>query len=328
MTMPHPANENNPLVSVLVACYNQSRYVKECLDSVCAQTYRNVELIIIDDRSQDDSVAVIQEWLCANNVPAKFVAHAENQGICKTFNDALFRSTGKYISLLAADDVYLTNKIEHQVEMFERLPAEVGVVYGDAWQMDESGNRLEEKFVNAHRRFETMPEGNIFHILLSRNFIPAAAAMIRRECFEALGPYDEALVYEDFDMWLRIARHYQFAFSPYIDVKYRIVPGSITRALLRKGTGAYESDFRIYEKWIHSNELSLRERQQIRARLAAIAFHMYRDKCPGRNRYLGKAFRYHSGKYLLAMLLSASFRRALKYFTGWPPRPISATKQS
>ncbi|HXI23992.1 MAG TPA: glycosyltransferase [Pyrinomonadaceae bacterium] len=311
---------NRPLVSVLVACYNQARYVEECLDSVLNQTYENIELIIIDDCSQDDSASVIQRWLVTNNFTATFFRHQQNQGICKTFNAALQRATGEYVCVLAADDVYLPEKIECQVRIMENLPPKVGVVYSDSWQMDVDGNPLAEKFIEAHRQFQVMPEGNLFSVLLRGNFIPAMATMIRRECFATVGPYDEELVYEDFDMWLRIARHYDFAFSATISAKYRIVPESMTR-VLRKGTTALKSEFRIFEKLIRSNEFTEDERRHVKARLASIAFHMYENNCAGRTRYLRKVFRYYPCKYTLAMLLLASSRVPFGYFKRILPRP-------
>jgi glycosyltransferase involved in cell wall biosynthesis len=312
---------NRPLVSVLVACYNQARYVEECLDSVRNQTYENIELIIIDDCSQDESASVIQRWLVTHNFAATFFRHHENQGICKTFNAALQRANGEYICVLAADDVYLPEKIAGQVRIMENLPPKVGVVYSDSWQMDVDGNSLPEKFIEAHRRFSVMPEGYLFPVLLGGNFIPAMATTIRRECFATVGPYDEELVYEDFDMWLRIARHYDFAFSSTISAKYRIVPESVTRAVLRNGTTALESDFRIFEKLIRSNELTQDERRLVNTRLASTAFHMYENNYAGRNHYLLKVFRYYPCKYTLAMLLLASSRVPFRYFDRLLPRP-------
>jgi glycosyltransferase involved in cell wall biosynthesis len=309
--------DNRPLVSVLVACYNQARYVEECLASVLNQTYENIEVIIIDDCSQDDSASVIQRWLVANNSTATFFRHHQNQGICKTFNAALQRATGEYICVLAADDVYLPEKIDEQVRIMEALPPKVGVVYSDSWQMDVDGIPLAEKFIEAHRRFQVMPEGHLFPVLLGGNFIPAMATMIRRECFDTVGPYDEELVYEDFDMWLRISRHYDFAFSPTISAKYRIVPGSISR-VLRNETAALESDFRICEKLIRCNELTRDERWLVKVRLASIAFHMYANA--GRNQYLRKIVRYHPCKYTLAIWLFATARVPFRYFDRMLPR--------
>ncbi len=325
MTLTKAGESNPPLVSVLVACFNQARYVEECLDSVLNQTYENTELIIIDDCSQDDSASVIQQWLVTHNFKATFVRHQQNQGVCKTFNAALHRASGKYICVLAADDVYLPHKIDHQVRIMETLPPKVGVVYSDAWQMDVDGNPLAENFIEAHRRFQVMPEGCLFPVLLEGNFIPAPATMIRRECFETVGPYDEELIYEDFDMWLRIARHYDFAFSPAVSAKYRIVPESVTRVVLRNGTAALKSEFRIFEKLMRGNELNQDERRHVKVRLAAIAFHMYESNYAGRRRYLRKVFRYYPCKYTLAMLLLASSRVPFRYFDRIlprrPPRP-------
>ena len=320
--MTQTSGADRPLVSILVACYNQARYVAECLNSVLHQTYENVELIIIDDCSQDDSASEIQQWLVANNFAATFFGQRENQGICKTFNAALQRAKGKYICVLAADDVYRPEKLDDQVRIMESLPPKVGVVYSDAWQMDVDGNPLAEKFIEAHRRFETIPAGYLFPVLLEGNFIPAPATMIRRECFETVGPYDEALIYEDFDMWLRIARHYDFAFSPTISARYRIVPGSITRAVLREGT-ALESDFRICEKLIRDDELTRDERRLVKARLASIAFHMYANHA-GCNRYLRKIVRYHPCKYTVAMWLCAAARVPFRYFDRMLTRPATA----
>jgi hypothetical protein len=195
----------------------------------------------------------------------------------------------------------------------ENLPSKVGVVYSDAWQMDVDGNPLAEKFIETHRRFQVMPEGDLFPVLLVGNFIPALATMIRRECFDTVGNYDEELVYEDFDMWLRIARHYDFVFSPTISAKYRIVPESMTR-VLRNGTTRLGSDFRICEKLIRGNELTQDELRLVKARFASIAFHMYENNYAGCNQYLRKVVRYHPCKYTFAMWLLATLRVPFRCF--------------
>src|ERR1035437_9840246 len=100
----------NPLVSMIVLSYNQCRYVLETLESVKAQTYNATQLIIVDDCSSDDSVATIEHWLQENRIHCAFIRHKENQGICKSLNDALAVANGKYISMIAADDVWLPDK--------------------------------------------------------------------------------------------------------------------------------------------------------------------------------------------------------------------------
>ena len=97
--------------------------------------------------------------------------------------------------------------------------------------MDEHGNQIAGDFIEHVGGVHSPPEGDIYEALLAQNFIPAMATLIRRECFTTVGPYDESLAYEDWDMWLRIARHYEFAFTPGIHVRYRVHPKSLSQRL-------------------------------------------------------------------------------------------------
>ena len=177
----------NPMVSMIVLCYNQSRFVLETLESVKAQTYKTTQLIIVDDCSSDDSVATIESWLHENGIDCTFIRHQKNQGICKSLNDALAVATGKYISMVASDDIWLPDKIAQQVEIMESQPDHVGVLYSDAFQMDEHGNLLPDMFIAAHRKLPEMPQGQILDTLLEGNFIPAMTTLIRRSCYDKVG---------------------------------------------------------------------------------------------------------------------------------------------
>src|SRR5580700_11042120 len=149
---------DNPLVSMIVLCYNQARFVVETLESVKAQTYKPTELIILDDCSSDDSVTVIENWLQENGIECTFIRHQKNQGICKSLNEALSFATGKYISEISSDDVWLPDKIARQVEIMESQPDEVGVVYSDAFQIDDHGQILPETLITSCRRLTEMPQ--------------------------------------------------------------------------------------------------------------------------------------------------------------------------
>jgi glycosyltransferase involved in cell wall biosynthesis len=232
--MASPVNgklKNCPLVTVFVGCYNHSRFVEECLDSVRHQTYPNLEVIIFDDRSKDNSVAVIDTWLKKQRLDWQFVPHTKNIGICASLNEVLRLAGGKYISMVAADDVWLPDKTARQVEMMEQLPGDVGVVYSDAFQIDENGKALPQMFIEAHREFVVPPEGFLFDVFLEGNFIPAMTTLIRRECFTQVGTYDEDLCFEDWDMWMRISRTFRFAYDTFPAAKYRIVSSSVVRTM-------------------------------------------------------------------------------------------------
>ena len=224
------AQTDKPLVSMIVLCYNQAQFVVETLESVKAQTYKPTQLIIFDDCSSDDSVAVIEKWLLENDVECIFIRHERNQGICKSLNQALSHAIGKYISMIASDDIWLPDKIATQVEIMESQPDQVGVVYSDAFRIDEDGNVLPDKFIPADRRLPEMPQGQILNTLLEGNFIPGMATLIRRSCFDKVGPYDESLRWEDWDMWMRIARDYHFAYSPVPSARYRVHPKSVSHS--------------------------------------------------------------------------------------------------
>jgi glycosyltransferase involved in cell wall biosynthesis len=220
-----------PLVTMIVLCYNQARFVVETLDSVKDQTYKHTELVIIDDCSSDDSVAVITRWLRENpDLRCTFIPHQKNQGICKSLNEALSITSGKYISIIASDDIWLPDKIERQVAIMESQRDSVGVLYSDALVIEENGQLLPKSYTETYLKLPEMPQGHVLDNLLQRNFVPGPTALIRRTCYDKVGFYDESLPWEDWDMWLRVASCYLFIYSKRLSAKYRIHPNSLTRS--------------------------------------------------------------------------------------------------
>jgi glycosyltransferase involved in cell wall biosynthesis len=220
-----------PLVTVFIGSYNHSRFIEECLDSVRRQVYPNLQVIIFDDCSTDNSVSVIDTWLKKHRLDWQFIPHNKNVGICASLNEVLRLARGEYISMVAADDVWLPDKTARQVEIMEQLPKDVGVVYSDAFQIDENGEMLAQMFIEAHREFIVPPEGFLFDVLWEGNFIPAMTTLIRRECFSKVGNYDERLCFEDWDMWMRISREFRFVYDTIPQAKYRIVSTSAVRTM-------------------------------------------------------------------------------------------------
>src|SRR2546425_9989206 len=171
---------DRPLVSVIAVCYNHAGFVIECLDSILCQTLTDKQLIIMDDCSQDGSPLLIREWIEQHGILCTFIAHRENRGLCKTLNEALANAEGKYLSLIATDDVWMPEKLERQVELMEQLPTTVGVVYSDAFLIDLNGKQLLRTFLEHQLgRLRNLPEGDIFPKLLEWDFIPIMTALIR-----------------------------------------------------------------------------------------------------------------------------------------------------
>lgn len=212
----------NPLVSVICLCYNQAKFVKEALDSVLNQSYDAIELIIVDDGSKDTSKDVIQNWLHDHpNVP--FVNIEENIGNTGAFNKGLSLAKGKYVIDLAADDLFFKHRIEEQVGFFESQNSSVGVIYSDAIYIDPNGEEL-------HRHFSSPRlkpfKGDVYLKLIDTYFIPPPTMMILKEVVDELNGYDESLNYEDFDFWVRSARHWLYQYQPEVLTKVRVVSGS------------------------------------------------------------------------------------------------------
>lgn len=205
-----------PLVSLCMSSFNNARYVIETLDSLAAQVYQNIELIIVDDCSQDNSVELIELWLVNCCIPYKFIKHEYNTGVCRVANDLIANSSGEYISIIASDDVMLPDKICHQVSLLHKAPGDVGVLTSAIELMDADGNQIDKPldFARPHPEYLFIP-------LLESCFIAAMSTLIRRSCFDKVGLFDESLPFEDWDMWLRIAKEYKFIYSPKVSVRYR-----------------------------------------------------------------------------------------------------------
>lgn len=240
-------NNDLPLVSIVAINYNNSKYIIETLDSIAAQTYSNTELIIVDDCSTDDSVRKIEDWLVNYKKPFQFIYNQKNEGVCATCNKGYQAAKGKYISSIATDDVMLPEKIAKQSSFFETLPDDTGMIYSDAYLIDDDGNDLFGTFIQKLRNFDNVPTGSIFNDLLEGNFIPAMATMIKASVFKTIGYFDESLSYEDYDMWLRIARNYKIIFHNEITVKYRKRKNSLMTTI--KSFEWLNSNVKIFAKF-------------------------------------------------------------------------------
>lgn len=233
-----------PLVSIGVASYNNATFIRETLNSIKGLDYPNLEIIIIDDASRDNSVAVIKEWLLENTeLNIQLIAQSENQGLCHVCNVFIDASHGKYVCLIGSDDIYLPHKLALQVPLLEAAGPTVGVVFSDLSKIDPTGN-ITVPSIYATGQISPS-EGDAWLALLRTNFIGTMTTLVRRSCLEAVGPYDESLAYEDWDMWLRLARVCQFAYHPEITALYRIHGKSFMNERYRQ---VVESNLRILSK--------------------------------------------------------------------------------
>jgi len=253
----------SPRVTVICLCHNQGRFVREAIQSVLGQTYSNIQLLVVDAASTDNSVKVISECLAARP-EIRFIALAENCGNCKAFNQALQQAEGEYIIDLAADDVLLPDRVRKGVMSLAQAGDPYGVNFCDAdWISEEGGfkHRHSDRFPH-----NTIPEGDIYRDLIARFFICSPTMIFKRRVIESLGGYDESLSYEDFDFWIRSSRIFHYCYTPEVMVQKRIVEGSMSQKQFSIRSPQLRSTFRVCEKIMALNK-SVAEQKALARRL-------------------------------------------------------------
>ncbi|MEM9326934.1 MAG: glycosyltransferase [Bacteroidota bacterium] len=257
-------SNKQPLVSIVCLCHNQAPYVKACLESVAAQDYQHIQLIIVDDASTDGSQKVIGKMLEDCNWQFSqaplFISLEENMGNCRAFNKGLKASQGAYVIDLAADDLMSKDRVSRQVEFFERFSESYGVIYGDAALIDSKGGAL------GIERVVRPVTGDAYADVLARYFIPPPTMMIRKSILDTLGGYDETLAYEDFDFWVRSARICQYAYQPEALTTIRKVRGSLSSRFYEQGSPLADSTYTVCLKAFDLNETP-DERQALARRI-------------------------------------------------------------
>jgi glycosyltransferase involved in cell wall biosynthesis len=238
---------SNPLVSVVLASYNMGHYLPESVRSVLAQTYENIEVIIIDDGSTDDTEEQIKPLL---SDPRLRYIKQENQGQPKAKNNGIKACNGEYIAFCDGDDLWATNKLELQLPLIDHDP-EVGVVYSEVSYIDDKGNPLDKE--QPYERYS----GMVTDKLILKNFIPFGTALVKRQCFNELGLFDENLPMGiDWDLWLRFSVRFKIKYLADKTYIYRIWPGQMSSNY----RGRYHHAELIMKKFIENNPRVLPEK--------------------------------------------------------------------
>ncbi len=235
-------NRIKPWVTVICTCYNHEDYVAEALQSVVMQTYPNVELIVIDNGSTDQSTVRIDQFV-RQNPAIRFLRNPTNPGLNRAFNQGLALAGGRYVIDLSADDVLLPDRVARQVDLFERLPGPCAVVFSNAVYIDKQGTELGIHYpVDANGcAVNNVPSGDVFRAVLESYFICTPTMMMRRDVLNELGGYDETLSYEDFDFWVRSARLYHYAYLDEVLTLKRQLPDSLSTQITHPDNPLLES---------------------------------------------------------------------------------------
>jgi glycosyltransferase involved in cell wall biosynthesis len=223
MKKPASTEKENSLVSIIIPNYNHARFVSDAINSVMKQDYQNVEIIVVDDGSTDNSRKVIGQF----GDQVKYIYHQKNAGLSVARNTGIHASNGVFIGVLDADDMYEPAFISTLVASLEANPDADGIYCGYRF-VDQENNPLPQI------ENRSVPSDELYTSLLDGNFFVPESIFLRRYVYDDVGLFDEALrACEDWDVWLRVTKKYRIIHVPEILTRHRILAGSMSTDPLR-----------------------------------------------------------------------------------------------
>ena len=190
------SSSNKPLVTGLIPSYNHAKYIKESIQSMIDQDYENMEMIIIDDGSSDNSIEIIESMipLCKKRFKRFEFRHRENKGVSATLNEGIMWSKGKYLSPLASDDMAMPNKTSYLVDKLEKSGHKAA--FGSVTDM------MNGKLIFGEKSQKTIYK--FYDLFLLKKFIHGTASLINIDALKNSGLYNEDIAVEDLYMWLKL----------------------------------------------------------------------------------------------------------------------------
>ena len=194
----------NPTVSVIIPTYNRAHLIGRAIQSVLNQTYKDFELIIVDDGSTDNTEDIIKEFQ-KKDERIKYIKHEKNRGGSAARNTGIKNARGEYIAFQDSDDEWLPEKLKKQMEVFKNTSSKVGVVYTGFWRIkDNKKTYIPQSWVK-------QKDGNIYFELLKGNFVGTSTILIKKKCFKKVGIFDENLPrLQDWELVMRLSKYYDF----------------------------------------------------------------------------------------------------------------------
>ncbi len=192
-------------ITIIIPTFNRSKLLSRAIESVRRQTYTNLEIIIVDDASTDETPQLVHS---ITDDRIKYFQHASNKGGSASRNTGILAATGEYICFLDDDDELHPQKLTQQLKLFQNSSTKLGAVYCGWEYLFE--NKITSQYLPKFR-------GNVFKKFLQHCFTVTPALLIKKECFVKAGIFDVNLKgCQDWDMWIRISKYYEFDFIPQI----------------------------------------------------------------------------------------------------------------
>ncbi len=231
------------LISVIIPTFNRAHIITQSLKSVYKQSWRPIDLIVVDDGSQDDTENVVKNWINKHSDKSFNIRYIKqnNSGGNVARNRGIQEAKGEFVAFLDSDDLWMQEKLEKQITVFDKEP-EIGAVYCGLrdYKIDTSVRSYWEK-----RSFAT---GWLLKQLLVHDVTTTTSCfMIKKECFDACSSFDESLqARQDWDMWIRIALKYKIDCVPEVLVEYGQHTGERTISNPYKELNAHKAIFKKY----------------------------------------------------------------------------------
>ena len=204
----------NPKVSIIIPVYNGSNYLRDAIDSAIAQTYKNIEIIIINDGSTDNGAT---ERIAKSYGKKIRYFKKKNGGVATALNLGIKKMTGEYFSWLSHDDVYMPYKIKKQIKFLRKQKDKDIILYSDYKLIDENGKHLATSILD-HEMLEDKP---IYALL--RGSVNGITMLIPHSCLEKYGDFDETLrCTQDYDMWYKMLQNHRFVHQKVFLAKTRL----------------------------------------------------------------------------------------------------------
>ncbi|MDP8315492.1 MAG: glycosyltransferase [Candidatus Celaenobacter antarcticus] len=253
-------NNENIKVSVIIPAYNSAKFIREAVESVSNQTHKNLEIIIIDDGSTDDTKQIVQNY----NDRIKYF-YQKNEGAAAARNLGITKSTGDYIAFLDADDIWEKYKIEKQLSIITRYP-EYKFVYCDV----DFVNSNKKTIQNYPRKVEIL-KGDILLPFINKYFLLLPTIILDSKCISKIGYFNKNLkVGEDFDFILRLTKNYKgYGIGEKLYMR-RIHKNSLSRQDYKLDS---QNDISILKNFIKENPVFYKKNEKIlKKRLSELHF--------------------------------------------------------
>jgi len=256
------------LVSVVVASYNHAQYLTRRMDSLINQTYPNIEILVIDDCSPDNSVEILRRYVAHPNV--RLILREQNGGWVAVSNQGIETTSGEFVIFANCDDDCDPRMIERLVDAISRNPT-AGVAFSRSLRVDENDRVLGDDYEIREKSFRNRCASDAFigreemrRFLLDSCVIPnLSAALMRRSCFDATGFLtSDYRACSDWDMFFRVADHFDFCYVAEPLNRFRQHAATIRSAT--KGRVTYDEFFRLLLGEIRRSRLSAGERIHFR----------------------------------------------------------------